>query len=45
MTIKEASSYVKRAHGGWGWWVLKVIVTGAGFVVLFSALDLSRFFN
>ena len=45
MTIKEASSYVERAHGGWGWWALKVFVTGAGLTVLYAALDLSRLFK
>jgi hypothetical protein len=45
MTIKEASAYVKRTHGGWDWWSVKVLVIGAGLVVLFSMLGLARFFN
>lgn len=45
MTIKEASSYVERTHGGWGWWVLKVLVVGAGLATFFSILNLSWFFN
>lgn len=44
MGIKEASSYVRNAHGGWRWWALKVIVTGAGLAALFSEFRLSRFF-
>ena len=45
MTIKEASAYVQRTHGGWGWWAIKILVTGGGLAALFSELDLSRFFN
>ena len=44
MSIKEASRYVERTHGGWGWWALKVFVIGAGLVALFSGLGLSRYF-
>lgn len=38
MGMKEASAYVQKEHGGWGWWALKVVVTGAGLVILATTL-------
>lgn len=34
MGMRNASAYVQKEHGGWGWWALKVLVVGAGLAIL-----------